>query len=399
MVPWADIRYNFGEIMYGGHITDPWDRRITNTYLEVLLDPELLKADSKFELAAGYPPLREGSHADFAAYIEDKLPVETPVQFGLHPNSQISLLQSQAADLFASIITLSGGGSGGGGGGSSKESKAGDMLTHIKDRLPEPFQMLDVRARLTEMTPYVICGLQELEKTNAVLVEMERALSELELGLAGSLNISDVMDAMIINLSLNQVPPLWLKMCGQIGPTGTYNRKNLGNWFIDLLLRVKQLKLWSDQALQLPPSIWLPGLYNPMGYVTACLQVTARAKGLPLDAMRIHTEGTDKALEGVAAQPDEGTYVHGMYMEGARWDKGNNCIADSRPKELHPPMPVMHILGVTQDQVVTKGVYQCPVYTTTIRGPTFTFPAPLRTASPPHKWILAAVCLLFQNDA
>ena len=47
--------------------------------------------------------------------------------------------------------------------------------------------MLDVRAKITEMTPYVICGLQELEKINAVLIEMERALSELELGLAGAL--------------------------------------------------------------------------------------------------------------------------------------------------------------------------------------------------------------------
>ena len=272
------------------------------------------------------------------------------------------------------------------------------MLTHITDRLPEPFQMLDVRARLTEMTPYVICGLQELEKTNAVLIEMERALSELELGLAGSLNISDVMDAMIINLSLNQVPPLWLKMCGQIGPTGTYNRKNLGNWFIDLLLRVKQLKTWSDAALVLPPSIWLPGLYNPMGYVTACLQVTARAQGLPLDAMRIHTEVTDKTFEQCAAQPDQGTYVHGLFMEGARWETSTNCIAESRPKELHPTMPVMHIMGVTAENVVTKGVYICPVYMTTIRGPTFTFAAPMRTQDPPHKWILAAVCLLFQPD-
>ena len=260
--------------------------------------------------------------------------------------------------------------------------------------------MLDVRARLGEMTPYVICGLQELEKINAVLAEMMRALSELELGLAGALNISDVMDAMITNLSLNQVPPLWLKMCAQIGPTGTYNRKNLANWFIDLLLRVKQLKVWSDQAMLLPPSIWLPGMYNPMGYITACLQTTARAQNLPLDAMRIHSEMTDKVFEQVDAQPANGTYVHGMFMEGARWDVEKGVIADSKPKELHPVMPVMHIIGVTADKVVTQGVYQCPVYSTTIRGPTFTFPAPLRIAEgeKPSKWILAAVCLLFQPD-
>ena len=34
--PWADVRYLCGEVMYGGHITDPWDRRITSTYLDVL---------------------------------------------------------------------------------------------------------------------------------------------------------------------------------------------------------------------------------------------------------------------------------------------------------------------------------------------------------------------------
>ena len=399
-VPWADIRYNFGEIMYGGHITDPWDRRITNTYLEVLLDPELLNADSKHELAPNYKCPREGEWTDYAEYIEKKLPAESPLQFGLHPNSQISLLQTQAADLFAQVVLLSGGGGGGGGGGAggSKESKAGDMLTFIKDRLPEPFFMLEVRAKITDMTPYVICGLQELEKVNAVLVEMERALSELELGLAGSLNISDVMDAMIINLSMNQVPPLWLKMCAQIGPTGTYNRKSMSAWFADLLLRVKQFKVWSDAAMQVPPSMWLPGLYNPMGYVTACLQTTAREAGLALDSMRIHTEITDKKSEQVTAQPPKGTYVHGMFVEGGRLDVATNALAESRPKELHPPLPVMHIMGVTADQVVTKGVYQCPIYSTTIRGPTFIFPAPMRTIDPPHKWTLAAVCLLFQPD-
>jgi dynein heavy chain, axonemal len=35
VVPWDDLRYIFGEIMYGGHITDAWDRRTCNTYLQV----------------------------------------------------------------------------------------------------------------------------------------------------------------------------------------------------------------------------------------------------------------------------------------------------------------------------------------------------------------------------
>ena len=400
-VPWPDVRYNFGEIMYGGHITDEYDRRITNTYLEVLMEPRLLDSTSAHELAPGHKALRTGEFTAYTKYVEESLPAESPLLFGLHPNSQISLLQTQAADLFLNIVVLSGGGGGGGGGGGagpSKEAKAGQEMAYIKDRLPDNFSMLDVRAKLGAVTPYVVCGLQEIERCNLVLSEMRRALAELELGLAGALNISDVMDTLISDLFLGTVPNLWLKICGQVGPTGAYNRKSLGAWFADLLLRVKQLRRWSDDNLALPPSIWISGLFNPMGYVTACMQVTARAKGLPLDSMTVHTEITTLEPTQVTAQPEEGTHVHGLFMEGARWDKATNMLADSYPKELHPAVPVMYIKGVTADELVTDGVYICPVYTTTIRGPTFTFRAPLRTDRPPSTWVLAAVALLMQPD-
>jgi len=42
VVPYDDLKYIFGEIMYGGHITDFWDRRTNNTYLVTLIKPELL---------------------------------------------------------------------------------------------------------------------------------------------------------------------------------------------------------------------------------------------------------------------------------------------------------------------------------------------------------------------
>merc|ERR1719321_685818 len=41
-IPWDDLRYTFGEIMYGGHIVDDWDRRLCNTYLATYLREELL---------------------------------------------------------------------------------------------------------------------------------------------------------------------------------------------------------------------------------------------------------------------------------------------------------------------------------------------------------------------
>jgi dynein heavy chain len=41
-VPYQDLRYLFGDIMYGGHITDDWDRITNNTYLSFLIRPEIL---------------------------------------------------------------------------------------------------------------------------------------------------------------------------------------------------------------------------------------------------------------------------------------------------------------------------------------------------------------------
>lgn len=39
--------------MYGGHITDDWDRRLCKTYLEEFIKPEMLEGE--FSLAPGFP--------------------------------------------------------------------------------------------------------------------------------------------------------------------------------------------------------------------------------------------------------------------------------------------------------------------------------------------------------
>ena len=41
-MPWEDLRYLFGEIMYGGHITDDWDRRLCRTYLEEYMNTDVI---------------------------------------------------------------------------------------------------------------------------------------------------------------------------------------------------------------------------------------------------------------------------------------------------------------------------------------------------------------------
>jgi hypothetical protein len=51
-VPWGDLRYIFGEIMYGGHIVEDWDRRLAAAHLNKYFNEALLEGG---ELFPGFP--------------------------------------------------------------------------------------------------------------------------------------------------------------------------------------------------------------------------------------------------------------------------------------------------------------------------------------------------------
>ncbi|KAL8163404.1 UNVERIFIED_CONTAM: Dynein heavy chain 17, axonemal [Gekko kuhli] len=81
---------------------------------------------------------------------------------------------------------------------------------------------------------------------------------------------------------------------------------------------------------------------------------------------------------------------------GARWDIQTGVISDARLKELTPPTPVIFIKAIPVDRMDTKNMYECPVYKTRTRGPTYVWTFNLKTKEKPAKWILAGVALLLQ---
>ncbi len=89
--------------------------------------------------------------------------------------------------------------------------------------------------------------------------------------------MTDAMDNLAKSLTLNRVPASWEKKAYP-------SRKLLNAWYDDLLERINQLHVWTkEEKIEIPRSIWISGLFNPMSFLTAIMQVTARAKGLPLD--------------------------------------------------------------------------------------------------------------------
>merc|ERR1712096_8119 len=104
---------------------------------------------------------------------------------------------------------------------------------------------------------------------------------------------------------------------------------------------------WTTQ-LSLLKSVWIPGLFNAMSFLTAVKQVTSRTKMLPLDFMTNRCTFTNSyELSELTAQPATGVYTHGLFLEGAGWEDGKGedegYITDSKLKELHPVMPILNV--------------------------------------------------------
>ena len=107
IIPWDDFRYIFGQIMYGGHITDSWDRRTNETYLDFYYEEGIFKHK---EIAPCYkaPDVGKFKYDGVLDYVERKLPQETPMMFQMHPNVEIGYLTTTQAKIWSDVVVLGG---------------------------------------------------------------------------------------------------------------------------------------------------------------------------------------------------------------------------------------------------------------------------------------------------
>ena len=378
-VPWEDLRYIFGEIMYGGHVVEDWDRRLTAGYLELYFREELLDG---IEFFPGFSSPPSGLNRAQTLEHINAMPAETPLAYGLHPNAEIGFRLREGDALCAAIFSLQPR-EAGGGEGMSTEDKAKMVLDDLLERLPEQFDVEDLRQRMEEVTPYAMVCLQETERMNKLLKEIRRSLQELDLGLKGDLTMSEPMENLMFALAEDRVSASWERFAYP-------SLRSLASWLVNLLQRVSQLSEWGAD-LGLPRVTWLSGLFNPQSFLTAVMQTTARRNDWPLDKTVVLTEVTKKQLDQIEAPARDGAYIHGLTIEGARWDEKSGSLEDSRPKELYCQLPVILVRAVTQEKADVRDVYMCPVYKTERRFREEVFTAQVKSKHPELKWTVAGV--------
>merc|ERR1711998_230387 len=202
-----------------------------------------------------------------------------------------------------------------------------------------------------------------------LLDEITRSLIELDLGFRGELTMSESMEQLQRALVMDKVADSWTKLAYP-------SLRPLGIWLSNLQQRIAQLQDWTGSPTDIPTVTWISGLFNPQSFLTAIMQVTAQAQSLELDKLQINTEVSKKSdIADITAPSRDGAFVNGL------------------PLEMQCSMPVINCRTASNDRV-EPNTFQCPVYKTQARGPTYVFSAQLKTKAPSAKWVLAGVVLV-----
>ncbi|XP_074403149.1 dynein axonemal heavy chain 5 isoform X5 [Zonotrichia albicollis] len=395
-VNWSCVRYMLGEVQYGGRVTDDLDKALLNTYARVWFGEHMFT--EKFCFYKGYVIPKGNTVEDYLQYIEQLPVTDTPEVFGLHPNADITYQTNLANETFSTIVSIQPKDSSTRG-GETREAVVQRLADEMLEKLPPDYNPHEVKAQLQKMgafQPMNIFLRQEIDRMQLVICRVRATLTDLKLAIDGTIIMSEELQDALDNIYDTRIPKLWFRI--------SWESSTLGFWFTELFERNQQFSSWLQDGR--PNQFWMTGFFNPQGFLTAMRQETTRmnvAKGWELDSVVLCSEVTKMMKEDVVGPPPAdlgGVYIHGLFLEGAGWDRRNSKLIESAPKVLFTSLPVVHVYAVSttapSDARRQHGnVYCCPVYRKPRRTDlTYIFSLHLRTVQNPDHWTLRGVALL-----
>ena len=419
-IPWKALKYLIGEAMYGGRVSDNYDRRILGAYLNEYFGDFLFDGFHKFAFYADAEarteytlPSSDGSHAEHIDAIERLPDVQTPEVLGLHGNADVAHSTHAAKALWSHVLALQSKMC------ASTESEdsshannseiSSPLLAIVREILnvctnpAYEFDLANARRRRGETTPSptTVVLFQELERHNALKAVLRDSLRELLKAINGEIGMSRELDGVAEALSRGRLPAIWKAAAP---PTD----KDAQSWIAWFKQRETQFESWIEHGE--PKVVWLGGLHCPETYIAALVQSACRARNWPLDASAMYTEVTQyRRPEDIDARPDIGCYISGLYLEGAVWDEREGALANPPvgDKTLVTELPILRLVpsrrGDDDDDASRGATFKTPVYFTQSRrnaaGQGLCFEADLATKDHPSTWILRGVALVLNIDS
>ncbi|KAJ3193186.1 Dynein heavy chain 7, axonemal [Irineochytrium annulatum] len=397
-IPFQALTYLTGQCNYGGRVTDDKDRRTLMTLLQLYYDPAAVTQENyHFSSSEHYFIPSVTSYAKMLEYI-DGLPLEAkPEVFSLHENADISRNQLETDTFFKAILSTQARTDSGG--SKSNEQIIAEVASDMFTKLPPPFDINKVATKYPvsykESMNTVL--LQEVIRYRNLIEIVRDSLVNIQKAIKGLVVMSAEVEDVSASILIGKIPTYWAKKSYP-------SMKPLGGYFQDLLARITFFTRWIDDGA--PVVFWLSGLFFTQSFLTGCLQNYARKYTIPIDQLGFEFQVQQTKTAGV--RPEEGQYVSGLFLEGARWDIRQNSIVESMPRILYDTLPVIWLKPTELSRANERNTYECPVYKTSARRGTlsttghstnFVMMMRLPTNVPEEHWIRRGVAALLQlND-
>ena len=416
-IPWEDLKYITGEIMYGGHIVDDMDRVLNNAYLGYILGDKLLEDLDLVPYPSSNPVMKVNPiktpinntvypFETWGTYIDAVITSESPALFGLHPNAELEYRITQTNTLFRNLIDLepkdtSSAAQEGDSEGNKFEAvktTCEDITAKSSDGLFDIIKMKQTREG--ELTPDQNVFMQECEQMKSLCDTIKKNCKDICDAIDGKLTMDERIEKLIFSLSAGRVPAKWIS-------DGFATNRGLQSWLKSLVARIEQLKQFESNDNQCPKVVFINRLFNPLSYLTAVRQLAARKLEQELDKLDILTEPSnyylkDNEPKGVVFKENQGVPIYGLHLQGCRFDEDNKVLDESRPKESFFVLPIIFCkvmsIEFLDPKKDLKNSYICPMYKTTDRQSTFVCFAQFRTKAPPAKWTIAGVAVILDCE-
>lgn len=225
-IPWQTLRYLIGEAMYGGRVSDAYDRRVLTTYLEEYLGDFLFDTYQVFYFfqndSVTYSIPETGPKENYTRVIDGLPMVQSPEVFGLHPNADISYYTAAAKSLWDGLSSLQSRHAGRAD-DKSQEGFIVNTASDIQRKIPEPFDLALMRKEMGTPTPVQTVLIQELERFNILASTMASSLNTLQRAIAGEVGMGSDVEATANALLNGELPSLWAGLTPA-------TEKKLGSW-------------------------------------------------------------------------------------------------------------------------------------------------------------------------
>merc|ERR1711959_704305 len=241
-----------------------------------------------------------------------------------------------------------------GDGGLTPDEIVKEMSVDLLTKMPADFVEEIFRSQITKLrgppatpdkgfqAPLNIFLFQELQRLQRIIGIVRSNLKNLSMAIDGTVVMTVELLGDLNAIFDARVPKSWTHDAS--GQEISWLLPNLGGWFTGLVERQIMLNTWLENSRSAMKAYWLTGFTNAQGFLTGMRQEVTRQHKKDqwaLDDVITHSEIQPYDLDRVKDVPEEGQNIHGLFIEGAKWNRQEGKLDESEPKKLFLPMPVI----------------------------------------------------------